>query len=191
MLFIGVDPGVTGGVSALDARGTVTACFKMPDTLADLLGMLRSLHPPGAPCFAFLERVNAGVFGKPGQKMGVTSAFTFGKGLGALEMGLLAAGIPYEFVAPITWQNAIGCRTHGDKNISKARAHALFPTLTITHATADSLLIAEHCRRVVGARLFPLPEETHGKETERTGRGARLPQPRPAARQGAKAPVAG
>jgi hypothetical protein len=158
----------------------------------DLLSTLRGLAM-GGPCFAFLERVNAGVFGKPGQRMGVTSAFTFGRGSGALHMGLLAAGIPYEEVAPITWQNAIGCRTHGDKNISKARAHALFPTLTITHATADSLLIAEHCRRVVGARLFPLPEETHGKEqTERTGphRARRVPQPRPAARQ-TKAPVAG
>ncbi len=156
MIFCGVDPGVTGGISALDASGAVVACHKMPESIADLLAILRGLAQRDG-CFALLEKVNAGVFGRPGAKMGVTSAFTFGRGLGRLETSLIAAAIPYEDVLPAAWQAALGCRTHGDKNISKRRAQALFPRcpVPITHNVADSLLIAEHCRRVVLARSLP------------------------------------
>jgi hypothetical protein len=40
------------------------------------------------------------------------------------------------------------CLTGGDKNISKRRAQELFPSLKITHAVADALLIAEYGRRL-------------------------------------------
>ena len=46
------------------------------------------------------------------------------------------------------WQKYLGCLTKGDKNVSKAKAQELFPDLKITHAIADSLLIAEYGRRV-------------------------------------------
>jgi Holliday junction resolvasome RuvABC endonuclease subunit len=74
--------------------------------------------------------------------MGVKSAFTFGNGFGHLEMALTAAGIPFERVSPQRWQKALGCLTKGDKNVSKRRAQELFPSMKITHATADALLIA-------------------------------------------------
>jgi hypothetical protein len=35
----------------------------------------------------------------------------------------------------------------GDKNVTKRKAQELFPSLKITHATADALLIAEYLRR--------------------------------------------
>jgi hypothetical protein len=38
--------------------------------------------------------------------------------------------------------------TKGDKNITKRKAQELFPEIKITHAIADSLLIAEYGRRV-------------------------------------------
>ena len=63
-------------------------------------------------------------------------------------MALCAATIPYEEVTPQKWQKALGCRTGGDKNVSKARAQALFPLQNITHAIADALLLAEYCRRL-------------------------------------------
>ena len=79
--------------------------------------------------------------------MGVKSAFTFGEGFGWLCMALTAAGIPWRTVRPQAWQKELGCLTKGDKNVSKRKAQALFPELTITHATADALLIAEWLRR--------------------------------------------
>ena len=76
--------------------------------------------------------------------MGVVSAFTFGRGYGNIEMALTAAGIPFERVRPQVWQKALGCLTKGDKNITKRKAQELFPSIKVTHAIADSLLIANY-----------------------------------------------
>jgi hypothetical protein len=62
-------------------------------------------------------------------------------------MALTAAGIPFERVRPQKWQQAMGCMTKGDKNVSKRRAQELYPQLKITHATADALLIATYGTR--------------------------------------------
>jgi hypothetical protein len=79
--------------------------------------------------------------------MGVVSAFTFGRGYGALRMALTMFDLHFEEVTPRQWQKAMACLTGGDKNVSKRRAQELFPALTITHAIADALLIAEFSRR--------------------------------------------
>jgi hypothetical protein len=95
---------------------------------------------------AVVEDVGPGVFA-PGVKMGSKSAFTFGRGVGNIEAFLTAADIPFERVTPLHWQTAMNCRTKGDKNVTKAAAAALFPTMAITHAIADALLIAEFARQ--------------------------------------------
>ena len=56
------------------------------------------------------------------------------------------SGIPFEERVPAVWQQIMGCRTKGDKNVSKARAQQLFPQLNVTHAVADALLIASAAR---------------------------------------------
>jgi crossover junction endodeoxyribonuclease RuvC len=80
-------------------------------------------------------------------KQGVTSTFTFGRGFGALCMGLTAAEIPYDLVSSMKWMGAMQCRTGGDKSVSKRRAQQLFPQVKVTDYLADSLLIAEYLRR--------------------------------------------
>lgn len=147
MLFIGIDPGKSGGIAVLHSTGGIIDVRKMPDTEQDILDLLRITH--GVPARAVLEQVHPGVFGaaKFGQRMGVVSAWTFGKGYGALRMALVSLQIPFTEVVPAKWQQAMGCRTKGDKNISKRRAQELFPAHPkITHAIADCLLIAEYCR---------------------------------------------
>lgn len=114
----------------------------MPDTLQDLWELIENIT--GAlphRCKAYLEQVHS----MPGQ--GVASSFKFGQGYGALEMALTAVGIAFERVTPQKWQKALGCLTKGDKNVSKRKAQELFPTMKVTHATADALLIAEWGRR--------------------------------------------
>lgn len=150
MIYIGIDPGVSGGIAMLDDAGAVIHTEKMPATERDLLDTLHTL-PLVAGARAMLERVNAGVFGQgKAGKMGVVSAFTFGKGIGRIQMALCAAQIPYDEVMPAIWQQTMGCRSKGDKNITKRRAQQLFPDpkLKITHAIADALLLAEFCRRL-------------------------------------------
>lgn len=135
---IGIDPGMSGGIAWISDG--VACAVKMPETHRDILDVFMEIRREG-PCFAMLELVHA----MPAQ--GVKSVWTFGKGYGALEMGLTAAEIPFDHVTPQKWQKALGCLTKGDKNVSKARAQELFPSLKITHANADALLICEYNRR--------------------------------------------
>ena len=138
-LFIGIDPGLSGGIAFIPDNGTPWA-HKMPETDRDLIDLLRdSINLFDAR--ATLELVHSS------PQMGVKSAFTFGEGYGRLQMALTAMGIPYERVRPAMWQKAMGCLTKGDKNVSKRKAQELFPDLKITHAIADALLIAEYNRR--------------------------------------------
>jgi len=137
--ILGIDPGKSGGIAWRDRDGNACAA-KMPDTVGDLVDKLIELSAAGARK-AYIERVSSS------PQMGVVSAFTFGRGVGQLEASCYALGIAVEWVLPRKWQGALGCLTAGDKNVSKRRAQELFPTLRVTHATADALLIAEFGRR--------------------------------------------
>lgn len=141
MLFAGLDPGVLGGIAIIDSTGGVVRVTQMPQTDRAILDVLTRFPPDRSISRAAIELVHSS------PQMGVRSAFTFGRGYGALQMALAALRIPYEEVSPVKWQNAIGCRTGGDKNISKQKAQRLFPTIRVTHSLADALLIAEYCRR--------------------------------------------
>jgi len=143
-MIIGIDPGSNGGIAWHD--GERARVVKMPATLQDLWELIGGIcgltsNHGYTLCRAYIEQVHSS------PQMGVTSAFTFGNGFGHLEMALTAAGIPFVRVSPQKWQGALGCRTGGDKNVSKARAQELFPDLKPTHATADALLIMEYGRR--------------------------------------------
>lgn len=150
MRYIGIDPGKAGGIACVTASSGAVA-VKMPESDRDILDLLRRwVADEDGSCFAMLEKVHSS------PQMGVASAFTFGQGWGRLRMALAAAWIPFDLVSPQAWQKALGCRTGGnigakvaaDKGITKRRAQELFPHLTVTHAIADALLLAEYCRRV-------------------------------------------
>jgi len=142
MTTIGIDPGKSGGIAWItDGKPCVE---KMPGSLRDLWDLICDItnHPrstvDGRKYKAYLEQVHSS------PQMGVKSAFTFGNGFGHLEMALTAAGIPFERVRPQVWQKAMGCMTKGDKNVSKRKAQELFPSIKVTHAIADALLIASY-----------------------------------------------
>lgn len=139
--YIGIDPGQSGGIAVVNDAGEGFA-WPMPDTERDIYDHIVSLTTwCNCSMSACIERVHS----MPRQ--GVASTFKFGMGYGALRMALVASGLPWRDVTPQAWQKAIGCLTKGDKNVSKAKAQQLFPSLRITHATADALLIAEWLRR--------------------------------------------
>lgn len=140
--IIGIDPGTNGGIAWItDGKPCVE---KMPDTLQDLWELICDItnFPRSTVGLlhyrAYIEQVHSS------PQMGVKSAFTFGNGFGHLEMALTAAGIPFERVRPQVWQKALGCMTKGDKNVSKRKAQELFPSMKVTHAIADALLIASY-----------------------------------------------
>ena len=145
MLFIGIDPGKSGGIAYIHATGG-SGAEKMPaterDTWATLVGNDNNT-------FALIEKVG------PMPKQGVTSMFSFGRNYGMLRAFLIAAGIPFETVSPQKWQREFGLivpKSKGltdtqKKNLHKAKAQELFPHLKITHAIADALLIAKYAQR--------------------------------------------
>lgn len=138
--YIGVDPGLSGGIAVLHHSGSVEVIAKMPETERDIFELFRAHSALSRGMLEFVRSM-------PDQ--GHTGAFTFGRGYGGLRMAMVAADIPFDEVTPQKWQQAMGCRTKGDKNISKRRAQELFPSVPkMTHAIADALLIAEYGRRL-------------------------------------------
>jgi len=137
--IIGIDPGQNGSISFYNCKENKLISRKMPDTSQDILELLKTY--PADECFCYLESVHS----MPGQ--GVASSFKFGKGFGALEMGLLALQISTETLSPQKWMKALGLGTCGDrsktewKNHLKSKAQQLFPANKFTLATADAALI--------------------------------------------------
>lgn len=135
MIIVGIDPGQSGGIAILSGLGI--QAYKMPETERDIYDLLDNVEGANdAYVKVFLEAVHS----MPGQ--GVASSFKFGRSYGFLRGLIAALKYPLHDVTPQRWQKALGCLSHGDKNVTKQRAQQWFPQLKVTHATADALLIA-------------------------------------------------
>lgn len=155
-LFVGVDPGYSGAIACLACRDNKivfinTEAFK-DSTLHDLYKLFESYRAgfEDNQIFTTLEHVHA----MPGQ--GVSSVYKFGYITGVLETCLVACQYPYQVISPRKWQAVLGCTNRKgkkDKNVTKAVAQKLFPSVKMTHAIADALLLAEYSRRSYEGRI--------------------------------------
>jgi len=143
-MIIGIDPGSSGGVAFIFENGEVEA-FKMPDTERDILDLLSSTGDEKP--VVFLEKVHT----MKGQ--GIASSGKFMQGYGLLRGIVTALKYPLYDVTPQKWQKALSCLSGGNKNVTKQAAQQLFPQLKITHATADSLLLAYYGKLFMEGRL--------------------------------------
>lgn len=146
MQFIGIDPGINGGI-ALITRGQVHA-WRMPHTEKDVKKLLDDIqYDTDEKSFCLIEEVHS----MPGNS--ARSMFTFGQNYGMLRAMLVAGYIPFETVTPTVWQKEFGLTNRKmtktkKKNKHKAKAQELFPLIEpMTHAIADALLIAEYAKR--------------------------------------------
>jgi len=187
MRYIGIDPGANGGLVLLNCKGYPLEWAAMPSAEREIFQagakkgkkkkasdearaeaetelwqllhrwVIESTvrHGDGKPNIkAAIERVRAS------RQMSKPSIWTFAQGVGTLRGFLIAAGIPFEEVAPQKWQKFIGVRDKTGardledvnitekKNRHKEKAAKLFPMLNVTHKIADALLIAEYARRL-------------------------------------------
>ena len=139
-MIMGIDPGKSGAMVLLSPNKTYTSIHPFSKyTTFDLAEVFRDWAPEVTMCY--IEKVHS----MP--KQGVVSSFSFGKNFGWYLGVLDACQIPYDFISPMKWQTFLSCRTGGDKNITKAKAQQLYPSLKITHAIADALLIATYGAR--------------------------------------------
>ena len=149
--YVGIDPGKDGGVAWVhDGNGEETGdygAFRMPATRIDIARRVLPIIQAFKDTKVLIEKVGA----MP--KQGVSSTFKFGYNAGFLTGILVCGDVPWEEVAPRTWQRAFGLIMPAGttptvkKNRHKERAQQLFPKIKHTHATSDAILIAEYCRR--------------------------------------------
>ena len=148
-VVVGVDPGVRGGIAVLGVDGSVRQVYALNPTMLEVqLDVLLLNVQMACPdeTWAFVEKVQH-MTGDGGK-----GSHTFGYIKGFLRGELRARGFLICDVYPMIWQSALGCLSGGNKNVTKVWAQQLFPGVKVTHAIADSLLIAEYGRRQLLSR---------------------------------------
>jgi crossover junction endodeoxyribonuclease RuvC len=154
MTIIGIDPGLDGAVAVLHgleqtvvdlptmAAGKGKGTSKRKLNGAALAEILRLFGPD---CMVFIEAVSA----MPRQqihKIGVATAFSFGRTVGCIEGVCQALWLPIEFVTPGTWKKYFGLPA--DKEVARAKAIEFYPGMELHlkkhHGRAESLLIARY-----------------------------------------------
>jgi hypothetical protein len=164
LIILGVDPGMSGGIARLKQEGAswYPSALPMPSTERAIVDYLWSLHQEARKeeieIICFLEHIqpmpiikrSKGPKGETREEVnpGLNQIGNFMKHYGFLRGCLISIGIPVEDIRPQAWQKLLGCMTRGNKNVSKAKAQQLFPTLQVTHKIADALLIAEAGRKI-------------------------------------------
>lgn len=157
MIYIGIDPGVTGAVAAIGERSGIDI-HDLPTMqrgktgnkqqingreLARILLGYKAIH-----CHVYLELVKGlPRGGDGGSKMGSTSAFNFGETFGCIRGVLEALDLPYTLIPPERWKKTAGL-IGAEKDASRTKAIQLFPL--VAHelvrkkdvGRAEALLIA-------------------------------------------------
>lgn len=159
-LFLGVDPGVDGALCVIDENLVAVRATVMP-TIADGPNGRRLVDAEGIGRFldgltitmGALETIGA----RPGIRMGASSAITIGRNFGRIEDRLAALGVPFQLVAPQSWQKVVCAGTGDPKARSVAAAQRMLPSLDLMpgkrrvphDGLADAGCLALHALRVL------------------------------------------
>ena len=145
MIYLGVDPGLTGALAWL-CGGEITVA-DMPvvagEVDVDAVARLLRNDPPGR---AVVERVHS----MPGQ--GVASSFKFGMSYGAILAVVVVAQIETHLVTPNVWKKHY--RLTADKEQARAMAIRLWPGCGLfsrkkDQGRAEAALLAKYCMEVI------------------------------------------
>lgn len=164
-VFVGIDPGMTGGLAAVSEEGGLLSVIPIPrmngstgpqdyHAIKDWFASIKKMGKVEAA----LERISV----RPGE--GVKSTLTAGKNWGFLKGMLVAIGARYVEPTPQAWKKALSLPKRSGKERKKGKEDAvvlatqLFPGLCLTpgkkriphDGMADAVLIAEYARRVLG-----------------------------------------
>jgi crossover junction endodeoxyribonuclease RuvC len=151
VIFIGIDPGITGAIAAIDDQAQVELCADLPvirsgklawidaNELTTLLMTARN----GRPARIIVERAQS----MPGQ--GISSTFGYGVVLGSILAACQRIAVPLDLVPAAVWKRAMGLDSQKAGSLDRARLQ--FPTAELDrkkdHNRAEALLIAEYCWR--------------------------------------------
>jgi hypothetical protein len=155
--IIAVDPGLSGGIVIGESDELAPHLVKaMPDTEADVIEILRhqavNSNHDTPPVVLVIEKLPLFV-SVPGGRVSGASMAKLHRNAGLLTGAALALSIRIVEVDPHSWQKHFRLGTKATaggytawKNVLKGEAQKRFPSIKVTHAISDSLLIWEFAK---------------------------------------------
>ena len=153
MIIIGIDPGVSGGISILENKKVIEV-YDMPTMIdgkknkrqvngAQVANIIKEKLGDNKETVVVVEHVNA----MPGQ--GVTSMFNFGQSFGVIKGICSALSLPIYFVRPTKWKRHFNL-IKTNKDASRTKAIEIYPGISHKISRkkdsnkADAILIARY-----------------------------------------------
>lgn len=142
-IFVGIDPGLTGGIGGVDREGGAVFAADLPVVakIVDGAALVEALKAyPGA--LVVVEGQQA--FPRQGAASGFRTGVNYGIILGALS----AAGIPYTVEPPQRWLRALGLTSDKERVLLEARRRWPAADLPLKRheGRAHALWLAEYAR---------------------------------------------
>ena len=148
MLYLGIDPGLSGSLAWIKSQNTVVDARRFKDvTEKELSVLICELKTMNTNVVAIIEHVHAF------PKQGVSSVWKFADQNGMVRGLLIAHQIPFKLVSPMKWMGWYNMKRDKAETKSawkrrlRGKAQELFPTATVNAENADAILIAEYCRK--------------------------------------------
>ena len=153
MIIIGVDPGVSGGISILENKKVIEV-YDMPTMIegkknkrqvngSQVTNIIKENVDTNKETTVVVEHVNA----MPGQ--GVTSMFNFGQSFGVIKGVCAALSLPIYFVRPTKWKKYFNL-IKTNKDASRTKVIEVYPHISSKLSRkkdsnkADAILIARY-----------------------------------------------
>lgn len=159
MIYIGIDPGLNGAVGVITEDPFSWATF---DTPTMVVSGIKEKHVYNKAAMAALLQdyrdrtdvlvVLESVHSMP--KQGVSSSFSFGRGLGTWEGIIAALNLSLEMPSPQRWKKEMLADQGKSKDAARYKAIQLFPVLAgylsrvKDDGRAEAILMAEYGRRL-------------------------------------------
>ena len=149
MIFVGIDPGQSGGIAVIHGDEVTVRAMPICGKEIDAREIHNLLVFLPERTMVFMEKVHA----MPGQ--GVTSMFTFGKGYGEILGVIKSMDIPYALITPQAWKKVVLAGTDKGKSAAIEYCRARYPKVLLLETPrcrvphdgmADALCIAEYGR---------------------------------------------
>lgn len=150
--LIAIDPGANGAVAFTCRDGSIAAVpFDSPDTFLNTLVDFQKANSRmlTSDLLCVVEKVGGFI----GKAQPASAAFRFGENYGYIQGVLRALKVPYELVAPATWQRLYPTHTKASEDKAQHKrelrdtASRLFPQIRVTLKTADALLLLDFLRK--------------------------------------------
>ena len=153
MIIIGIDPGITGGISVLENKKIIEV-YDTPTMIdgkknkrqvngAQVTNIIKDNLKKTEEVVVVVEQVNA----MPGQ--GVTSMFNFGQSFGVIKGICSALSLPIYFVRPSKWKKHFNL-IKTNKEASRTKVIEIYPEISHKLSRkkdsnkADAILIARY-----------------------------------------------